>query len=601
MTETMRARELRFLLYEVLDTEALCAWPRFAEHSRATFDAALDAALRLARERFAPHAAASDAQEPTFDGARVHLIPEIKAALDDYVAAGFMGAAFPPEVGGLGLPYSVSQACAAAFYAANVATAAYPLLTQGAANLLLHFGSPAQQLRYMRPMIEGRFFGTMCLSEPHAGSSLGDLRTRAEPDGHGHYLLRGDKMWISGGEHDLAENIIHLVLARLPGAPAGVKGLSLFIVPRRLVGDDGELGPRNDVTLVGLNHKMGYRGTVNTALSFGDRGACYAELLGEPHEGLLAMFQMMNEARIAVGLGAASLAYAGLRASLDYARARPQGRRPGQNDPALPQVAIADHADVRRMLLAQKAFSEGALALTLYCARLVDERALAQGDEARHWELSELLGLLTPVAKAWPSQLCVQSSDLAIQVLGGYGYTRDYPVERLYRDNRLNPIHEGTNGIQAIDLLGRKVARTQGQALALLLKRVQRTTRQARDQEALRPWAEALDDACGALSEATRALLEAAARGEAELALANATVYMEVFGHIAVAWLWLCQAQAAQHGLASTASEPERAFYLGKLQACQYFFGWELPTIDPKVALLKRLDPTCLHADPAWL
>ena len=403
-------------------------------------------------------------------------------------------------------------------------------------------------------------------------------------------------MWISGGEHEITENIVHLVLARLPGAPAGVKGISLFIVPRLLVAPDGSCGERNDVALAGLNHKMGYRGTVNTLLNFGEgrfrpggRAGAIGYLVGQPHRGLACMFHMMNEARIGVGLGAVALGYAGYLESLDYARNRPQGRPVGSRDPAAPPVRIIEHADVRRMLLAQKAYVEGGLALNLYCARLVDEQRTAAAAERADAGL--LLEILTPVAKSWPSQCCLAANDLAIQVLGGYGYTRDYPVEQLYRDNRLNPIHEGTHGIQGLDLLGRKVVMEGGRALALLGARMAASVARARasGDADLAEWSTALEAAVGRMGRVTRTLHAA---GDPERTLANATVYLEAFGHVVVAWVWLEQALAA-HGR-------DGDIYDGKRQACRYFYRWELPRTEAQFALLERLDDTTLAMRDAW-
>jgi hypothetical protein len=387
------------------------------------------------------------------------------------------------------------------------------------------------------------------------------------------------------------------VLARIPGAPAGVKGISLFIVPRRLVGADGTCGERNDVALAGLNHKMGYRGTVNTLLNFGEgrfcpggRAGAVGYLVGEPQRGLACMFHMMNEARIGVGLGAVALGYAGFLESLDYARNRPQGRPLASKDPSSPPVRIIEHADVRRMLLAQKSYVEGGLALGLYCARLVDEQHTA-ASEAERGEAGLLLDVLTPIAKSWPSQWCLAANDLAIQVLGGYGYTRDYPVEQLYRDNRLNPIHEGTHGIQALDLLGRKVSMEGGRALQLLGKRMAATIAQARatGDTDLSAWAAALAAALERVARTTATLYSAR---EPERILANASVYLEAFGHVVLAWTWLGQALAA-HGRSGD-------FYDGKLQACRYFFNWELPRTGPQFALLDSLDETTLAMRDAW-
>jgi len=594
-------RDLEFLLYEWLDVAALCQRPRYADHSRETFDGALETAERIAVEVFLPHRRKSDVQEPEFDGERVHLIPEVQAAFHAFAESGLLAAAQDYEFGGMQLPAVVDKACFAYVLAANVGSAGYPLLTAANANLLLAHGSPAQVEAFARPQLAGRFAGTMCLSEPQAGSSLADVATRAEPDGDSpfgpQYRLFGNKMWISAGEHQITENIVHLVLARIPGAPAGVKGISLFIVPRRLVGADGTCGERNDVALAGLNHKMGYRGTVNTLLNFGEgrfrpggRAGAVGYLVGEPQRGLACMFHMMNEARIGVGLGSVALGYAGFLESLDYARNRPQGRPLASKDPSSPPVRIIEHADVRRMLLAQKSYVEGGLALGLYCARLVDEQHTAASD-AERGEAGLLLDVLTPIAKSWPSQWCLAANDLAIQVLGGYGYTRDYPVEQLYRDNRLNPIHEGTHGIQALDLLGRKVSMEGGRALQLLGKRMAATIAQARatGDTDLSAWAAALAAALERVARTTATLYSAR---DPERILANATVYLEAFGHVVLAWTWLGQALAA-HGRSGD-------FYDGKRQACRYFFNWELPRTGPQFALLDSLDETTLAMRDAW-
>ena len=609
-TELIDRRLLAFLLYDWLEAERLMARPRWAEHSRQTFDAAIAAADALAQGEFASHNRAADLDEPRFDGERVHLIPEIRRALDAFVASGFMAAGHDAADGGMQLPSVVEKACFAHFDAANIATTAYPFLTIGNANLLLAHGSPAQIDAFARPELAGRFFGTMCLSEPQAGSSLADVRTRALPDGEApfgpRYRLAGTKMWISGGEHDLAENIVHLVLAKIPDPdgtlPAGVKGISLFVVPRTLVRPDGSLGERNDVALAGLNHKLGYRAAVNCLLNFGEgrftpegRAGAIGYLVGRPGQGLGIMFHMMNEARIGVGLGAAMLGYAGYRYALAYARERPQGRPAGAGgkDPAQPQVPIVRHADVRRMLLAQKAYAEGALALVLYCARLVDEERSGETEAARR-DVTLLLDVLTPIAKSWPSEWCLAANDLAIQVLGGYGYTRDYPVEQYWRDNRLNMIHEGTHGIQAIDLLGRKVVIRDGAALALLGERIARTVAAgaAADDDELRGAAERVRDAFARVVAVTRALW---AGGDPEAALAHATPYLQAFGHTVLAWVWLELALAAsRRGL-------DDAFAGGIHAACRFFQAYELPRVAAWLAPLETRDRTVLDLRVEWL
>ncbi|MBL8382745.1 MAG: acyl-CoA dehydrogenase [Burkholderiales bacterium] len=597
-------RDLAFVLYELLDVETLTRRPRYAEHSRETFDAALDVAERIARDHFAPHNRAGDENEPTFDGERVSIIPQVGAALEAFVAAGLMAAEHDAEYGGMQLPLAVAKACFAFFNAANVGTASYPFLTIGSANLLLAHGSAAQIDTYVRPMLAGRWFGTMCLSEPQAGSSLSDIRTLAVPQDDGTYRLTGNKMWISAGDHELSENIVHLVLARTPGAPAGVKGISLFVVPKYLARADGGIGERNDVVLAGLNHKMGYRGTVNTLLNFGEgrfrpggRAGAVGGLVGELHRGLACMFHMMNEARIGVGLGATMLGYTAYLHALDYARGRPQGRHPRAKDPASPQVPIIEHADVRRMLLAQKAYAEGALALNLYCARLVDDERGAESAAARE-EAGLLLELLTPVAKSWPSQWCQEGNSLAIQVHGGYGYTRDYPVEQFYRDQRLNPIHEGTHGIQAIDLLGRKVAQKDGAALRLLGREIEKACREAGALRETVHWARALGEATARIGLTTQKLHAA---GDPDRMLANAAAYLEAFGHVVVAWVWLRAATVAARRLADGAGAPgEEAFYRGKLAAAAFFFRWELPKTAAWCDLLDALDTTTLDMRDDW-
>ncbi|MGH8252125.1 MAG: acyl-CoA dehydrogenase family protein, partial [Steroidobacteraceae bacterium] len=501
-------RDLEFQLFEVLDAVALCRLPRYAEHDRAVFDGVIDAAYRIAAERFAPYAAASDMEEPRIVDGRAWTIPETRAALAAYNEAGFTAASFDAADGGLQLPLLIAKAATAVFSSANVAFHSYAALTAGAANLLATFGSPGQRERFVRPMLAGRFTGTMCLSEPHAGSSLADIRCQAVRQPDGSYRLSGAKMWISGGDHELAETIVHLVLAKLPGGPPGIRGISLFVVPRDRVEADGSVGPANDVGLAGLNHKMGWRGTTNAVLSFGEQGDCRAELVGEEHQGLRYMFQMMNAARIGVGTNAVALGYAAYGEALAYARERPQGRPPGAKDPASPPVAILRHADVRRMLLAQKCWVEGGLALVLYCARLADlERCAA--DDGERGRLNALLEFLTPIAKSWPAEYCLEANKLAIQVLGGYGYTRDYPVERLYRDNRLNHIHEGTHGIHGLDLLGRKVPMQDGAALKELFARMAETIVAARGIPELEGLAAELAAAIGDVAETTRRRVEA--------------------------------------------------------------------------------------------
>ena len=590
-----------FLLYDWLHIEQLNQRPRFGDHSRETFDAVLDTCERIAREKYAPFNRTVDVQEPAFDGEKVILPACTQDALNAYAASGMLSAAQDYDIGGMQLPYTVEAAANAFFACASVSIGA-SMLTVGNANLLMAHGSDLQKQVFALNEFSGRFSGTMCLSEPQAGSSLSDVATRATPDGADHendrlgprYRLKGNKMWISTGDHELTENIVHLVLAKIPGADGktlpGTKGISLFIVPKHLVNEAGELtGERNDVALAGLNHKLGWRGTVNTLLNFGEdrypvRGSAGAigYLVGQPGQGLKYMFHMMNEARIGVGLAATMLGLAGYYASLDYARTRTQGRPvgPAGKDASQPPVRLIEHADIKRMLLAQKAYGEGALALGVYCARLVDE--LHTGDQAQQHEAQWLLEVLTPIVKSWPSEWCLEANSLAIQIHGGYGYTRDFPVEQYWRDNRLNMIHEGTHGIQAMDLLGRKVLLDNGLGLQLLGKRLHATCERATSTEQ-KQQAVALQNAWAQVVQATGAAWQG---DNPALSLANAVPYMQAFGHTVLAWIWL-DVSMASHG--------SDAASLGRRQACQYFFNYELPKTGAWLNVVQSRDATCAH------
>ena len=588
-----------FLLYEWLQIEQLNQRHRFSDHSRETFDAVLDTCERIAREKYAPFNRTVDIEEPVFDGEKVILPACTQQALDAYAASGMLSAAQDYDIGGMQLPYTVEAAANAFFACASVSIGA-SMLTVGNANLLMAHGSELQKQVFALNEFSGRFAGTMCLSEPQAGSSLSDVATRATPDGADHaddplgarYRLRGNKMWISTGDHELTENIVHLVLAKIPGPDgktiAGTKGISLFIVPKHLVDTHGQLtDERNDVALAGLNHKLGWRGTVNTLLNFGEgrypvRGAAGAigYLVGKPGEGLRCMFHMMNEARIGVGLAATMLGLAGYYASLDYARTRTQGRPvgPAGKDASQPPVRLIEHGDIKRMLLAQKAYGEGALALALYCARLVDE--LHTGEPAQKHEAQWLLEVLTPIVKSWPSEWCLEANSLAIQIHGGYGYTRDFPVEQYWRDNRLNMIHEGTHGIQAMDLLGRKVLLDKGLGLQLLGKRIADTCERAATATQIQQ-AKALQNAWSGVLDATR---DAWQGDNPALSLANAVPYMQAFGHTVLAWIWLD---------VSLTSLGNDAANHGRRQACQYFFNYELPKTGAWLNVVQSRDATC--------
>lgn len=589
--------DLDFLLNDVLQTRQLLDRDRYSDHSSETFTAAIDTAQKLAEELFAPHNRKADENEPHFDGVAVKTLPEIKTAVRAFAQAGFLAATHDYDLDGMQLPVTISQSCLALFRAANVGSSAYCFLTAANANLIRSFGNEDQKRRYLPPLLQGRWFGTMALTEPQAGSSVPDLRSTATPQADGSYLIKGQKIFISGGDHDLGENIIHLVLARLPDAPPGSRGLSLFIVPKLRVSAEGQACEPNDVALAGLIHKMGYRGTTSTMLSFGEQGACVGELIGEPGKGLNCMFHMMNEARIGVGMGGTMLAYTAYLHALDYAKNRQQGRPVGQNDPTSAPVAIIEHADVRRMLLTQKSYVEGALHLCLYAARLVDDEKTHPDENARH-EAAQVLALLIPIVKSWPARYGLVANELAIQVYGGYGYTREYPVEQFYRDNRLNQLHEGTHGIQSLDLLNRKVSMNEGLPLRQLHARVLAAIDRARQVASLKPHADQLLTAWQELLRTTELLL-AAASDDLRKASANSAAYLDLFGHHVLAWLWLEQAVTAH---AQLEQRPYLAdFYQGKLAACAWFYHTELAAAQPQHQLLRDIERHALNTKAEWL
>ena len=588
-----------FLLHDWLHVDSLQSRARFADHSRETFAAVLDTCERIAREKFAPFNRLVDVQEPQFDGEKVILPQATQDAYDAYAESGMLSAAQDYDMGGMQLPYTVEAAANAFFSMASVSIGS-GMLTSGNANLLMVHGTDLQKKVFAANEFSGRFSGTMCLSEPQAGSSLSDVMTRATPDGADfesdplgpRFRLKGNKMWISSGEHELSENIVHLVLAKIPDAQGqlvpGVKGISLFIVPKKLVDTQAQLtGERNDVALAGLNHKCGWRGTTNTLLNFGEgkypvRGQAGAVgyLVGRPGDGLKCMFHMMNEARIGVGLAATMLGLAGYYASLEYAKNRPQGRPSGAGgkNASQAQVRIIEHADIKRMLLAQKAYSEGALALALYSARLVDEQHTGSAEDADVARL--LLEVLTPIVKSFPSEWCLEANSLAIQIHGGYGYTRDFPVEQYWRDNRLNMIHEGTHGIQAMDLLGRKVLMENGRGLQLLAERMLATAAKAEAH-----WGPEADALRAALQQVSQATQQAWSGAEPAQALANAVPYLQAFGHTVIAWIWL--------DVAASLGEDSSPAAQGRRAACRYFYRYELPKIGAWLQVVSSRDPTC--------
>lgn len=567
-------RNLQFLLYEVFDLLSLTKYEFYAMHNRQMFDMVLDTGIKMAEESLYPILAEMDRTPPELSGGSVKVHPNVRKLMREFGEGGWIGSIHPESAGGFQLPLMLDNACNFIFSAANYSAGVYPGLSKGAAGLIINFGSQELIDAYVPQLLSGEWQGTMALTEPQAGSSLTDITTSAEPTAVGWYKMRGRKIFTSAGEHDGVDNIIHLMLAKIPGGPAGVKGISLFVVPKKRL-ENGKL-VSNDVAASEVYHKMGYRGAPIMGLSLGENGDCHGYLVGEAHQGLRYMFQMMNEARLGVGMGAAAIASAAYYAALDYSRERTQGRKPNEKDPSKPQVPIIEHADVKRMLLFQKAIVEGSLSLLMQCSYYADMvKVLPEGDEKRGYEL--LLDILTPIAKTYPSEMGIHSVSQSLQCLGGYGYCDDFPIEQYYRDARIHPIHEGTTAIHGMDLLGRKVTMKDGAAFKLYLTEIRKAMEQAQAIADFQPLTKQLDDALESFQRVTTHLLGLAGSSGTELFLADATLYLELFGIITMGWQWLKQGLTVQAKLQANPSAADAAFYQGKLAAMRYFFAYELP------------------------
>jgi butyryl-CoA dehydrogenase len=577
-------RDVSFLLFELFDAEALCALPAFAEHSRETFAMYVDACRKLAREALYPAYRAMDEAPPRLHDGRVIAHPRMKELLRRLAELGVVNATRPSEVGGQQLPSMVAACAHAYLMAANLSAYGYVGLTAGAARLIESFGNDAQRRDYMARMYDGRWTGTMALTEPQAGSSLADVATRATPVGDGSYRIQGSKIFISGGDHDLTDNIVHMALARIDGAPAGVKGISLFLVPAQRI-EEGKL-VSNDTAVAGVIHKIGWRGLPSIALNFGENGDCRGYLVGEPNQGLTYMFQMMNEARLMVGLNGVSTAYVAYQEALEYAKTRPQGRlSKGQGA----QVPIIAHADVRRMLLRQKAIVEGGLALIVYASRCADLAEHAS-DPRTQRESALLLDLLTPVAKSFPAEKGFEANALALQIHGGYGYSSEYLPEAWLRDQKLNSIHEGTTGIQSMDLLGRKISLHGGAAFELMLREIGAAIEQAREVGVEARQVDALQRAAEQMRALTASLV---ALRDPETRLLHSVDYLDAFATLVIGWMWLLQASAAMRAR-------DDAFYRGKLAAAQYYLLTELPRVEYLAQLCTSAEDSYARAQPDW-
>lgn len=567
---------LRFLLFDVHHVEELFTHERFAHLDAEQSWMIIESARLFAEQEMFPFFKEMDQSPARYDGkGNVETHPQLKRIIQMAAEQNWIGGYASFDHGGLQLPEMVFSTGRHLFQAANNSVEGYISLSGGAAGLITSFGTKEQIDTYVPNIFEGKWQGTMALTEPQAGSSLSDIVTAARPTSEGYYLVKGQKIFISGGQHEACDNFVHLTLARIEGAPAGVKGISLFIIPKFRPNADGSLS-YNDVYCAGDFQKMGQRGYATTHLSFGDNDDCHGFLVGEPHKGLSYMFQMMNGARIAVGQSAASVAMAAYQASLQYALERPQGRLLSEKDPLKPPTLIINHADVQRMLLTQKAITEGALSLGMECNRLFDLTHATTGDiRQKHFLLLEIL---TPIVKTYASEQGSRSAALAIQVLGGYGFTTDFPVQQLYRDLKIMSLYEGTTGIQSLDLLGRKVSMEKGLALQLLAETIMDTITEAGAHTRLQAYARILGQELTRMQTVLQHLGQFAKNGDIDRYLADATVFMEMAGHIVIGWQWLKQALAAARKLAENDfSANSEAFYESKIHTMAFFFRYELP------------------------
>ena len=595
-------RNLQFILHEVLDLTQLQASDRFSGYDNEAIDLSLEAARQLADKYLYPAYRKMDRDKAHFSDGQVHVQPEVGEGMRALGESGWLSAAWGFEESGQQMPLTVQNAGSLIFQAANSNLAAYGFLTTGAANLIREFGSAELKETYLPPMSAGQWQGTMALTEPQAGSSLSDITSYYEKQPDGSYLIYGQKIYISGGDHTRVENVVHLLLAREKEGPKGTKGVSLFVVPKYLPTAEGLQD--NHVTTSGIYGKMGQRGYVAAHLMYGEQGPTRGFLVGEEFRGLNNMFLMMNEARIGTGMMAAGAASAAYYASLKYARERPQGRHPGNKDVNAPQVLIVEHADVRRMLLFQKAVVEGSIALLLQCSLYEDTYRVQQDDRSRL-----LLELLTPIAKSFPSEYGIESVSQGMQVLGGAGYTDDFPLEQLYRDIRVNSIYEGTTTIHGLDLLGRKVMMEGGKTVRYLSEEVASDLRSAARFDRVRPLAEKLGAGLKQLEEVLQQLLGLARSEEdARVFLADATIFLDYFGLHVIGWMWLKQAVSAARAFedANTVGgrdidRDQQAFYESKIRTAAYFFDYLFPRTAGLRLTLLSTNRVTLSMDPDLL
>lgn len=581
---------LRFLLHDVHKAEELFTHERFQDYDVDGVNILLDAAKDVADKEMFPYFEEMDTKPVRYEDGKVIVHPQIEKIIKLGGENGWIGSYFDYEKGGMQLPQMVHGSLFHLFDAANNNVSGYLNLTTGAANLIVSYGSQELYDQYVPNMISGKWMGSMALTEPQAGSSLSDVKTSATPSKDGSYQIKGQKIFISGGDHQYAENFVHLTLARIDGAPAGTKGISLFVVPKFRITADGGLEP-NDVFTAGDFQKLGQRGYATTHLVFGEESNCQGWLVGEPNKGLKYMFQMMNEARLSVGSAATAVATAAYHASLQYAKERPQGRKiqsSGAKNAETEQTLIINHPDVRRMLLLQKAIVEGSQSLLMECGKYVDMIDVTTGEEKERYHL--LLEMLTPIAKTYPSEMGRVSIDNGLQILGGYGFCMDFPLQQYYRDIRIMALYEGTTGIQSLDLLGRKATMKNGKALQLLMGEMQTTIKEAMTHDELKKYANVLVEKLGVTQEVLQHLIPFAMKGNYERFLADATMFMEMTSTVVIAWQWLKQAIVAKNALVTGKMQYDATFYESKIHTMKFYFKYEVTKINGLAEILKNTE-----------
>lgn len=597
MAQYVSMDTLRFLLYDVHQVENLLQYDRFKDFDKAAFDLLLDSAKTWADQDFYPYFREMDEKPAYFKDGKVHTHPIVKKIFQDGGANGWIGMYLDQEDGGIQLPMTIANAAYHILDAANNHLPGYLGLTSGTAHLIASFGSDFLKKTYIPNMLAGKWAGTMALTEPQCGSSLSDITTSASPISEDIYSIKGQKIFISGGDHEGADNFVHLTLARIDGAPNGTKGISLFVVPQYRITEDGQL-IYNNVKAVADFQKLGQRGYSTVHLMYGEQDTCYGYLVGEANQGLKYMFQMMNGARIDVGLSAASIATAAYYASLQYAKERPQGRKTlnsGKKDTSEEQTLIINHPDVRRMLLLQKAVIEGALSLLIECSLYYDLSNCDTTDCGLESHL--LLELLTPIAKTYPAEMGRIAVNNGLQILGGYGFCLDFPLQQYLRDIRITAIYEGTTGIQSLDLLGRKIPMENGKAVQLLTAQMMNTISKASKYESLALYADIFGQNMAKLQKALEYLVPYAMKGDYEDYLADATIFIELTSNIVIAHQWLKIAVEAENNLHSGNHTYTEDFYRSKINTMKFYFKYELPKASANVETLLNKDKLTIVDD----